>query len=105
MSRSRTQEATKTRLEYPKRFHVVMHNDDVTTMEFVVHVLRIVFLKSVEQATELMLDIHHKGEAIVGTYTYDTAMSKASKAMQMADEEGFPLRISLQPEEKTDLPF
>jgi ATP-dependent Clp protease adaptor protein ClpS len=52
-----------------------------------------------------MLDIHHKGEAIVGTYTYDTAMSKASKAMQMADEEGFPLRISLQPEEKTDLPF
>lgn len=105
MSRSRTQEAVKTRLEYPKRYHVVMHNDDVTTMEFVVHVLRVVFFKSVEQATDMMLDIHHKGSTIVGTYPYDTAMSKAAKAMQMAEEEAYPLRITIKPEEITDLPF
>lgn len=96
---------TRTRLSKPKMYNVIMHNDDVTTMDFVVHVLREVFFKSTEQATQLMLDVHHKDSAIVGTYTYDIAISKATKAAQMAKDEGFPLRLSVVPAAPEDLPF
>lgn len=82
-----------------------MHNDDITTMEFVVNVLRTVFFKTAEAATTLMLDVHHKGSAIVGTYSYDIAASKANKAMVMAREQGFPFRLTLEPEENDELPF
>lgn len=90
----------------PKKYNVVMHNDDVTTMEFVVDVLRKVFYKSTEAATTLMLDVHHKGAAIVGTYSLDIAASKANKAMVMARDQGFPFRLTIEPaEEDDDLPF
>lgn len=82
-----------------------MHNDDFTTMEFVVEMLRTVFFKSVEEATELMLKVHHEDKAIIGVYSYDIAMSKAQMAMQMAKEEGFPFRLTVEPEELDDLPF
>ena len=96
---------TKTRIEKPKMYNVVFHNDDITTMEFVVHVLRVVFFKSTEQATQLMLNVHHDGSAIVGTYTYDIALSKANKSMLMAKESSFPLRITVIPQDPNDLPF
>ena len=86
-------------------YSVIMHNDDVTTMDFVVRVLRTVFFKSTEQATQLMLDVHHDGSATVGIYTYDIAVSKANKAIQLAKSEGFPLRITVVPAEPEDLPF
>lgn len=81
----------------PKQYEVIMHNDDITTMEFVVHVLRTVFFKSADEATNLMLDVHEKGAAVVGVYTFDTAVSKAHKATMMAGEEGFPLRLTVNP--------
>ncbi len=96
---------TKTRLEKPKRYNVIIHNDDVTSMEFVVHVLRVVFFKSPEAATQIMLDAHKTGSACVGVYPYDIAVSKVTKAMQMAKEEGFPLRLTIAPFEPKDLPF
>lgn len=55
------------RLDEPKMYHVIMHNDDVTTMDFVVKVLCVVFFKTTEQATQLMLDVHEHDSAIVGT--------------------------------------
>ena len=103
MSDSYSQLQTKPRTSEPKMYDVVFHNDDVTTMEFVVFVLRRVFFHSVENATQLMLDVHQKGSAVVGTYSYDIAISKYHKVQHLAEQEGFPLRVSIVP---TDgLPF
>jgi len=77
---------------------VIMHNDDETTMEFVVMVLENVFFKPQEEAVRLMLAVHNNGEAVVGTYTYDIALSKMNKATALARENGFPLRLTFQPE-------
>ncbi len=96
---------TKTRFGKPKRYNVIMHNDDVTTMDFVVHILRVVFFKSPEDATQIMLDVHQNGSANVGIYTYDIAVSKVTKAMQLAKDEGFPLRLTIAPYDPEDLPF
>ena len=96
---------TKTRFGKPQRYNVIMHNDDVTTMDFVVHVLRVVFFKSPEDATQIMLDVHQNGSANVGIYTYDIAVSKVTKAMQLAKDEGFPLRLTIAPYDPEDLPF
>ena len=95
----------KTRFGKPKRYNVIMHNDDVTTMDFVVHVLRVVFFKSPEDATQIMLDVHQNGSANVGIYTYDIAVSKVTKVMQLAKDEGFPLRLTIAPYDPEDLPF
>lgn len=84
---------------------VIMHNDDFTTMEFVVMVLRTVFFKDQEAANNLMLKVHKEGQAIVGIYTLDIAMSKSQKAMRMAREQGFPFRLTWEPEPEADLPF
>ena len=91
-------ERTSSRVEEPKRYRVIMHNDDFTTMDFVVRVLREVFFKPTGEAEQLMLDVHQKGQAIVGIYTYDIAKSKVRKATDMARAENFPLRLTFQPE-------
>lgn len=92
-----TSPKSKTKVSKPQMYDVVMHNDDITTMEFVVDVLCRVFYKSAENATQLMLDVHTKGAAIVGTYTYDIALSKTYRATEMARAEGFPFRMTIEP--------
>lgn len=92
----------RTRLKEPRRYKVVMHNDDFTTMDFVVMVLKQVFFHPEEKALSLMLQIHHTGKAVVGVYSYDIAMSKAEKASSMAEENGFPLSVTVEPEDKND---
>lgn len=87
----------RVKVKEPQHYQVVMHNDDFTTMDFVVDVLKSVFGKDPSEAMALMLAIHHAGKAIVGVYTYDIAASKAEKAMQMARQEGFPLRCTTEP--------
>ncbi|MCF0199189.1 MAG: ATP-dependent Clp protease adaptor ClpS [Bacteroidaceae bacterium] len=87
-----------TRFQEPRRYQVVMLNDDFTTMEFVVQVLETVFYKSGAEAERLMLAVHQQGMAVVGTYSLDMARTKADRAMQMAREEGFPLQVNVQPE-------
>lgn len=84
-------------IEEPRLYKVIFHNDDFTTMEFVTEVLRQVFDKSADQAVMLMMRVHREGQAIVGTYSYDVAMTKASIATSMAREEGFPLKITCEP--------
>lgn len=79
-------------------YNVIMHNDDFTTMEFVVKVLKSVFYKDEASATQLMLNVHRKGSAVVGLYTLDIAKSKCQKAMQMAREEGFPFKLTYEPD-------
>lgn len=90
-------ERTRTRLREPKQYKVIFHNDDFTTMEFVVMVLAVVFHKSEADAERIMLDVHRHGQGVAGIYTYDIAVTKAQKATQMARNEDFPLRISIQP--------
>ena len=109
MSQQGTQHQTggrtreKFRPEKPTNFNVLFHNDDVTTMDFVVMLLVTVFGRQQDEAIYLMLKVHHEGKAVVGTYTYDIARSKTEKATRIARDAGYPLRITYEPNEL--LPF
>lgn len=85
-------------IKEPRRYKVIIHNDDFTTMEFVVKVLTTVFYKSHIEAETLMLQVHRTESAVVGIYSYDIAKSKTAKATAMARNEGFPLRLTIAPE-------
>lgn len=88
----------RVRIEEPRQYKVIFHNDDFTTMEFVTHVLQLVFGKPSDEAVMLMMKVHREGQAIVGLYSYDVAMTKSQVATAMARDEGFPLRITCEPE-------
>ena len=96
---SSIRERQRTDLREPRRYKVTIYNDDFTTMEFVVMILKVVFFKSEAEAETLMLQVHHSDKAVVGIYSYDIAVSKVNKATQMAREAGFPLRLTYEPEE------
>jgi len=87
----------KIRIEEPQQYKVLFHNDDFTTMEFVTDVLRTVFNKPADVAVTLMMKVHREGMAVVGVYSYDIAMTKATLATARARDEGFPLRITCEP--------
>ncbi len=89
-------ERRKTRA--PRRYHVVLHNDDYTTMDFVVHVLMKFFNKSETEATQIMLHVHHKGHGVVGHFTRDVAETKALQVTAYAKEQGHPLKCTAEPE-------
>lgn len=82
------------KVKEPSLYNVIMHNDDVTTMDFVVTVLVHIFRKSHEVAEEIMMKIHTEGSAVVGTYSRDIAESKAQYTMDMARANGFPLKLT-----------
>ncbi|MBQ6079271.1 MAG: ATP-dependent Clp protease adaptor ClpS [Muribaculaceae bacterium] len=85
-------------IEEPRQYKVIFHNDDFTTMEFVTHVLQQVFSKPADVAVALMMKVHREGQAVVGVYSYDVAMTKTSLATAMARQEGFPLNITCEPD-------
>jgi len=91
-------EDIKTKFKKPKMYKVIIHNDDYTTMEFVIEVLVKVFHKKVPEATKIMLDVHNKGKGIVGVYTLDIAATKIAQVKQMALESGFPLNLTMEEE-------
>lgn len=95
LEQSNTKTRSKTGLRPPKKYTVFIHNDDFTTMEFVVLVLTTVFHKKEQDAISLMLRVHHSDKAAVGTYSYDVATTKVALATDMARSEGFPLRITI----------
>lgn len=82
----------------PKRYKVFMHNDDYTTMDFVIAVLQSVFHKDSFEATSLMLQIHRRGQAMCGLYPFEIAETKVDRVHKKARAAGFPLRCSLEPE-------
>ncbi|HET9954358.1 MAG TPA: ATP-dependent Clp protease adaptor ClpS [Polyangiaceae bacterium] len=88
----------RVREERPRRYVVVLHNDDYTTMEFVVHVLMKFFHLGETESVQLMLHVHHKGYAIVGTFTRDVAETKSAQVMAYAKEHGHPLKCTAEPE-------
>lgn len=82
----------------PRLYKVLLHNDDYTTMEFVIEVLMKFFHKNQAEATHLMLYVHHKGRAVVGVFTYDVAQTKTQQVITYARENGHPLMCSAEPE-------
>lgn len=93
---SKVIERTKLKIKEPKKYKVIMHNDDFTTMEFVVAILNIIFNKDFEEANRIMMEVHKSGKGIAGRYPYDIAISKTNKAMTMAKEEGFPFKLTVE---------
>lgn len=85
-------------LKEPPMYRVLLHNDDYTTMEFVVEILMYVFNKSVEDATRIMLNVHKIGIGICGVYTYDVAETKVSLVESLARENGHPLKCTMEEE-------
>ena len=80
----------------PRRFKVLLHNDDYTTMEFVVEVLMAIFRKTLPQAQEIMLAVHHSGLGVCGEYTEEVAETKVAQVHTRARAAGFPLRCSME---------
>ena len=80
----------------PRLYKVLLQNDDYTTMEFVVKVLMSVFHLE-EKAVEIMLHVHHNGVGVAGVFTYEVAETKAKKVHELARQEEFPLRCTLEP--------
>ena len=76
----------------PKKYKVILLNDDFSTMEFVINVLNTVFRKSATEAESLMLTVHTKGEAVCGIYTKEIAFTKVAQVKSMAREAKFPLK-------------
>lgn len=92
---SSSKTSTRFRDRKPPLYDVIIHNDDYTTMDFVVMILETIFNKNREEAMQLMLFVHETGEAVAGTYIYDIACSKADKATALARNEGFPLQLTV----------
>ena len=86
------------KLEKPKLFKVLLHNDDFTTMEFVVFVLQHVFLKNLAEAYTIMMKVHEEGVGIAGIYTYEVATMKAEKAVNLAQSREYPLLCTVEEE-------
>ena len=85
-------------LNEPKKFKVIMLNDNYTTMEFVIEVLVNIFKKNQKEATDLTLKIHEKGSAICGIYPYEIALTKIKQVEYNARKAGFPLKAVIEEE-------
>ena len=90
------------KLKRPRLFRVLLHNDDYTTREFVVHVLNTVFHLGEQDAIRIMLHVHHNGVGVAGVFTREVAESKIERVERLAQEHEFPLRLTMEPEEEED---
>jgi ATP-dependent Clp protease adaptor protein ClpS len=82
---------------YPPKFAVILHNDDYTTMEFVVEVLKKYFSKTGDDAARIMLKVHNEGKGVAGIYPHEIAETKAKQVMDYARDRGFPLMCTVEP--------
>jgi len=89
---------TRDEIDEPSMYKVLLHNDDYTTMEFVVEILMLVFNKSPEEAVEIMLNVHQKGIGICGVYTYEVSETKVNTVHDLARDNGFPLKSTMEEE-------
>lgn len=91
-----TREKIRSDIREPRHYRVIMHNDDFTSMEFVVEILITIFHKNEVEAEQLMMTVHRSQRAAVGTYPYDIAVTKVQAALKQAREEGFPFRLTVE---------
>jgi ATP-dependent Clp protease adaptor protein ClpS len=96
---TRTRTKTERKLKKPPLFKVLLHNDDYTTREFVVEVLKTVFHRPEPEAVQIMLHVHNNGVGVAGVYTYEVAEMKVGMVETLARQREFPLMLSIEPEE------
>ncbi len=87
---------SRTRVRKPPLFKVLLHNDDFTTMEFVVHVLESVFHLPEDEAVQVMLHVHKRGVGVAGTFTYEVAQMKVAMTTTMAQANEYPLLCTME---------
>lgn len=89
----------RAKIKEPGLWKVLLHNDDYTTQEFVVWLLKTVFRKAELEATAIMLAVHKAGVGVAGVYTKDVAETRAERGRQLAEREGFPLLLTVEAED------
>ncbi|MET0751843.1 MAG: ATP-dependent Clp protease adaptor ClpS [Pyrinomonadaceae bacterium] len=89
---------SETRLEKPKMYKVILHNDDFTTMDFVVFILKTVFMRSDIEAFTIMFQVHNEGIGVAGVYSFEVATMKAEKAMNLSKANEYPLLCTVEEE-------
>ena len=88
------------KVQRPRLYKVLMHNDDYTTRDFVVWVLQTIFRKSEGDAIRVMMHVHQTGVGVAGLYTREVAETKVAKTERLAREHEYPLRLSMEPEDQ-----
>ena len=91
-----TETRTERRLQKPRMYKVLLHNDDYTTMEFVVYVLQGVFHRSETDAVQIMLHVHKNGLGVAGVYTREVAETRITQVEALARSHEYPLRCSME---------
>ncbi|HET7295270.1 MAG TPA: ATP-dependent Clp protease adapter ClpS [Vicinamibacteria bacterium] len=91
-------EKTRPETRKPPLYRVILHNDDYTTMQFVVEILESVFAKSPAEAHRIMMHVHTRGHGVCGLYTHEVAETKVAHVHERARANGFPLRASMEEE-------
>lgn len=85
-------------IKKPRKYKVLLHNDDYTTMEFVVSILMSVFHRDQQASFEIMMHVHQAGIGVAGIYTKEVAETKAAKTIELARKYDFPLECTMEPE-------
>jgi ATP-dependent Clp protease adaptor protein ClpS len=96
-----TDSRTAQKVERPRMWRVLLHNDDYTTQDFVVWVLETIFHKPAAEAFDIMLSVHRSGLGVAGVYTHDVAETKLKTTRQLAEQHEFPLLVTMEPEPAT----
>lgn len=89
----------RTKVKPPRRYKVLLHNDDYTTMEFVIYVLQKIFKKSHDESEQIMFKVHQEGIGVCGLYTFEVAEAKAGQVGRDAKANGHPLKCTFEPED------
>jgi len=87
---------TRKKLKPPQSYRVLLHNDNYTTMEFVVFVLETVFRKSLMEATKIMIHVHENGIGICGSYSYEVAETKVEGVHELGEQYEYPLQATME---------
>lgn len=98
MEQNETTVMEEVKFQEPHKWKVIFKNDNITPINFVVHILEEVFQLSNEKAVLFTLEVHHKGKAIVGVYYKSIAEMRQQTALEMAKKAGYPLQIELEQE-------
>jgi ATP-dependent Clp protease adaptor protein ClpS len=96
---TKTEEGVYAKVKKPKKYRVLMHNDNYSTWEFVIDVLKRVFYKSEQEAIDITSNIHYNGIGVCGIYPHEIAVMKVSQVHSMAKANGYPLKCTLEEDE------